>query len=53
MESPDVNNVRIGRTCCAAICEEIGVRLRIALAGEHRPLPQHLVTLLDAIRTKD
>ena len=46
-------NVHIGRVCSAAICEEIGVRLRIELAGEHGPLPQHLVTLLAAIRTKD
>jgi hypothetical protein len=53
MDSPDVRNVRIDRACSAAIREEIGIRLRIELAGERGPLPQHLLALLDAIRAND
>jgi hypothetical protein len=53
MISPEARNaIRIDRACSAAICEEIGARLRISLAGEHL-LPQHLITLIDAIRTND
>jgi hypothetical protein len=47
------NSIQIDRACSAAICEEIGVRLRIRLAGQHDRLPQHLITLLGALRTKD
>jgi hypothetical protein len=47
------NSIQIDSACSAAICEEIGVRLRIRLAGEHDRLPQHLTTLMDAIRTND
>ena len=47
------NAIQIDRACSAAICEEIGVRLRIRLAGEHDRLPQHLITLMDAMRTND
>jgi hypothetical protein len=55
MTSSNVHNViRINRACSdAAIREEIGVRMRIELAGEHDPLPQRLVTLMDAIRIND
>ena len=54
MISPEARNaIQIDRACSAAICEEIGVRLRISLAGEHDRLPQHLITLMDAIRTND
>lgn len=54
MISPEVRNaIQIDRACSAAICEEIGARLRIRLAGEHDRLPQHLITLMDAIRTND
>ena len=47
------NAIQIDRACSAALCEEIGVRLRIRLAGAHEQLPQHLITLMDAIRTND
>jgi hypothetical protein len=54
MISPEARNaVQIDRVCSAAICEEIGARLRIRLAGEHDRLSQHLITLMDAIRTND
>lgn len=45
--------IRIGSACSAAIREEIGARMRFELACEHDPLPQHLVTLMNAIRTND
>jgi hypothetical protein len=46
MIGPDVRNViQIDRACSAAICEEIGARLRIRLAGE--------ITLMNAIRLND
>jgi hypothetical protein len=54
MIGPDVRNViQIDRACSAAICEEIGDRLRIRLAREHERLPQHLITLMNAIRMND
>jgi hypothetical protein len=54
MNSPEARNaIQIDRACSAAICEEIGVRLRIRLAGQHDRLPQHLTALMDALRTKD
>ena len=54
MISPEARNaIHIDRVCSAAICEEIGARLRIKLACEHDRLPQHLITLMDAIRTND
>jgi hypothetical protein len=54
MFSPEARNeIQIDRACSAAICEEIGARLRIRLAGDHDRLPQHLITLMDAIRTND
>ena len=54
MISPEARNaIQIDRVCSAAICEEIGARLRIRLAGEQDRLPQHLITLMDAIRTND
>ena len=54
MNSPEARNaIQIDRVCSAAICEEIGARLRIKLACEHDRLPQHLITLMDAIRTND
>ena len=54
MISPEARNaIQIDRVCSAAICEEIGARLRIRLAGEHDRLPQHLIKLMDAIRTND
>jgi hypothetical protein len=53
IDSKARNAIQIDRACSAAICEEIGVRLRIQLAGEHDRLPQHLITLMDAMRTND
>ena len=54
MIRPEARNaIQIDRVCSAAICEEIGARLRIRLAGEHDRLPQHLTTLMEAIRTND
>jgi hypothetical protein len=54
MISPEARNaIQIDRAWSAAICEEIGARLRIRLAGEHDRLPQHLITLMEAIRTND
>ena len=54
MISPEARNaIQIDRVCSAAICEEIGARLRIRLAGEHDRLPQHLITLIAAIRAID
>jgi len=45
--------VRIDRACSAAIREEIGDRMRSEFAGGRDPLPQRLVTLMNAIRTND
>ena len=54
MISPEAcNAIQIDRVCSAAICEEIGARLRIRLEGEHDRLPQHLITLMEAVRTND
>ena len=54
MNSLDARNaIQMDRICRAAICEEIGARLRIRLAGEHDRLPQHLITLMDAMRIND
>jgi hypothetical protein len=54
MNSPEARNaIHIDRACSAAICEEIGVRLRISLAGEPDRLPLRLIKLMDAIRTND
>jgi hypothetical protein len=54
MSSPEArNSIQIDPACSAAICEEIAVRLRIRLAGDDHRLPQHLITLMDAIRTND
>ena len=54
MISPEARNaIQIHRVCSAAICEEIGGAPRIVLAGEQDRLPQHLITLMDAIRTND
>jgi hypothetical protein len=53
MTSRDARNAfQIDRACSSAICQEIGARLRIRL-GELDRLPQHLITLMDAIRTND
>jgi len=43
------NEIRIDRACSAAICEEIGDRLRFAPAPVPDRLPQHLMLLLARI----
>lgn len=61
MTTPAVrNDIRIDRACSAAICEEIGDRLRIELASEPNRLPQHVMMLVDqmaadqrSVRTND
>jgi len=41
------NEIQIDRACSAAICEEIGDRLRIRLGAEPNRLPQDMLTLVD------
>jgi hypothetical protein len=41
------NDIQIDRACSAAICEEIGDRMRIKLAAEPNRLPQHMMMLVD------
>jgi hypothetical protein len=54
MISPEARNaIQIDAVYSAAICEEIGARLRVRLAGEHDRLPQHLITLMEAMRIND
>jgi hypothetical protein len=43
------NDIQIDRVCSAAICEEIGDRLRSKLATEPNRLPQHMTMLIDQI----
>jgi hypothetical protein len=47
------NAIQIDRACSAAICEQIGARLRNGMAVEHDRLPPNLTTLMDAIRAND
>jgi hypothetical protein len=48
MTSPAVrNDIQIDSAYCAAICEEMGDRLRIALTGEPNRLPQHMMMLVE------
>jgi hypothetical protein len=42
-------DIQIGLGCSAAICEEIGDRLRISLKGEFNRLPQHMMVLVEQI----
>ena len=39
--------------CSAALCEEIGDRLRVALAGGPSGLPRHLMVLVEQIARSD
>jgi hypothetical protein len=51
MTSPAVrNDIQIGRVCSAAICEEIGDRLSIALTSEPNRLPQRMTMLVEELR---
>jgi hypothetical protein len=48
MTGPAVrNDIQIDSAYCAAICEEMGDRLRIALTGEPNRLPQHMMMLVE------
>ena len=39
--------------CSAALCEEIGDRLRVALAGGPSGLPEHMMVLVEQIARTD
>jgi hypothetical protein len=41
------NDIQIDRACSAAICGEIGDRLRIKLRAEPDRFPQHMIMLVD------
>lgn len=47
------NDIQIDRVCSAAICEEIGDRLRITLTREPNQLPQHMTMLVEQMRWTD
>jgi hypothetical protein len=54
MTSPAVrNDIQIERIVCAAICEEIGDRLRIELADASDPLPRHMAMLVEQMVQSD
>ncbi len=54
MSSPaDRNQIQINRVSSAAICEEIGDRLRISLKGAPGRLPQHMVMLVEQMARND
>jgi hypothetical protein len=54
MTSPAVrNDVRIERVFSAAICAEIGYRLRVELSGESDPLPQHMTMQVEQMALTD
>ena len=47
------NDIQIDRVSSAAICEEIGDRLRIDMTGESERLPQHMRMLVQQIAQID
>jgi hypothetical protein len=54
MSSPAVrNDIQIDRVCSVAICEEVGDRLRISLAGVPGRLPQHMMMLVEQMARND
>ncbi len=54
MSSPIIrNDTKIAHVCSVAICEEIGDRLRIDLAGEHDRLPHHMMMLVEELAQSD
>jgi hypothetical protein len=54
MTSPAVrNDTQIDHVSSAAICEEIGDRLRIKLKGEPNRLPQHMTMLVEQMAQND
>jgi hypothetical protein len=54
MTNPAVrNDIQIDRVSSAAICEEVGDRLRIGLTGKPVRLPRHMRMLVEQIAQKD
>jgi hypothetical protein len=54
MNSPLVrNDIQIDHVSSAAICEEIGDRLRTTLTGAPNGLPRHMTTLVEQIALTD
>jgi hypothetical protein len=54
MTSPAApNDIQIDRVSSAAICEEIGDRLRIDMTGEPERVPQHMRMLVQQIAQND
>lgn len=54
MTSPAVqNDTQIEHDVSAAICEEIGDRLRIELTDESDPMPRHMATLVEQMLQSD
>jgi hypothetical protein len=47
------NDIQIDRVSSAAICEEIGDRLRIDLTGKPDRLPRHMRMLVEQIAQND
>ena len=54
MTSPAVrNDIHIDRVSSAAICEEVGDRLRIGLTGKPERMPQHMRMLVEQMALND
>jgi hypothetical protein len=54
MTNPAVRkNIQIDRVSSAAICEEVGDRLRIGLTGKPERMPQHMRMLVEQIAQND
>jgi hypothetical protein len=50
MTNPAVrNDIQIDRVSSAAICEEVGDRLRVDLTGKPERMPQHMRMLVEQI----
>jgi hypothetical protein len=45
------NNSRIDRACSAAICAEMGERLRLILARTTQRMPQRMINLIKRMAT--
>jgi len=46
-------DIQIGRTCSAAICEEIGDRLRITMMAGPSGMPRDIAVLVEQIERTD
>jgi hypothetical protein len=54
MTSPAIRNeIQIDHICSAAICAEMGDRLRISLKGAPGRLPQHMLMLIEQMARND